>query len=176
MSAGRRMDRRVDHSESKRDRGIQCPTMKNRGVAAAIQKLSLLLVTLSLKQLALLVLAHLLSALLNHTTQRFSPRPTVRSSQVRRHYRCGITQSWGAVSFRDSLPTCQAMTCLCGINPFGWSTPPRAQYQPQRGLKPFKTKFRAVPSARFTGWRRGRKDTIGDLRFPSAPIDSRITA
>jgi hypothetical protein len=47
---------------------------KNRGVSAAIDSLArLLLVALPLQQFTLLVFAHLLAALLDHTTQRVSP-------------------------------------------------------------------------------------------------------
>jgi hypothetical protein len=48
--------------------------MNNRGVFAAIIWLArLLLVALPLQQLSLLVFAHLLAPLLDHTTQRDSP-------------------------------------------------------------------------------------------------------
>ena len=64
----------------------QCSTRKtslkrkNRGESAAIDSLArLLLVALPLQQLSLLVFAHLLAALLDHTTQRVSPLLRVAS-------------------------------------------------------------------------------------------------
>ena len=59
---------------------VQCSMRKtslkrrNRGESAAIDSLArLLFVALPLQQLSLLVFAHLLAALLDHTTQRVSP-------------------------------------------------------------------------------------------------------
>ena len=57
---------------------------RNRGEFAAINSLArLLLVALPLQQLSLLVFAHLLAALLDHTTQRVSPLLRVASLILR---------------------------------------------------------------------------------------------
>ena len=58
---------------------------ENSRAASTIAYRRLLLVALPLQQLALLVLAHLLAALLDDTTQRASPRPSSkRPRDVRR--------------------------------------------------------------------------------------------
>lgn len=119
-----------------------------------VRKKQLLLVSLSLEELPLLVLAHLLAALFDDTTHdEFS---LVRAETLR------------PAIFRDLERPCQASSGRSSVRRSGRDPDPQARENvPMRRLL-------ALPRARFSGWRRGRKGTIGRRRRPREAIASRI--
>ena len=100
----------------------------------------LLLVTLPLQQLALLVLPHLLATLLDHTTQRASPRSNLDRQR-------DVLWADGPRFFLETRP--------CGVKP---DEPPAAQ-PPVSAECPLGPR-RSAP----TGWRRGRTPLPGRIQ------------
>ena len=175
---GRNACRTLDSMRLKRPRQMKRRTAslrrRSRRLATAVRHTrvkprgaALLLVSLSLQKLPLLVLSHLLAALLDDTTQNdFSLRRFNRRS---------------GPMFRESALVCQPRPggpCIrSAARRSGFSRDPLrgAERSAQPREKALSTRLRAVPSARFTGWRRGRKGMIGSRRLPREAIDARIS-
>jgi len=126
----------------------------------------LLLVSLPLQKLALLVLTHLLPALLDHAAHGDSPLALWRAAGPRRAVHSHDEMAREAV-FRESPRCCQA----AGRGTSSW----RPEWSQARENAP-RNRLRAVPSARFTGCRRGRKGTIGSRRWPRESMARRIAS
>jgi hypothetical protein len=131
----------------------------------------LLLVTGALQQLPLLVLAHLLAALLDHTAHWKSPWSTASS----------------APPFRGLVPAARTARSphgraqrLAGVRARGGlEARAGAVKRREHGQNPSRRstkRLRTLPSIRFTTCRRGRNGRIGRRRIPRWAIASRIAA
>ena len=118
---------------------------------------SLLLVSLSLQELPLLVLSHLLAALLDDTTHVILslPRDELRSAPMFRSSWNTCQPGWGA----HTSATCRWAPPLGRV----YALPPA---QNQDRVNASITLVRTLPRARLTRCRRGKKGTRGSRRRP----------